>query len=222
MTFEESVRDLMRTWPSLYYTRALALDALFMGYGNGTYWNDDGAVANIYADDDRNHPLVAAKEQFERGVAEVKENGTPEFRERDLEWKQEFYENKIATIKDVLNNLEERASGCDCEIDSHFYPLHKGGAAPIQNIPDGCPADWVLGAREMCALVLACSFEETEDGNLARNKRIARKTIKDLDKRFGKAPLPDVSYATWKEKMPWSEVQLQRKQIRAALKEMGI
>ena len=221
MTFEESVRDLMRAWPSLYKNRAAVLDALFLHFGSGNYWHN-GHVANIYADTQEPDPLARAKQKFEESLAEVKENGLPEFREQDLAWKHEFYADRVATIKDVLNNLEDRASGRPCEVENHFYPLYKDGGAPLQVLPDDCPADWVMGARETCALILACPFEETEGGDLKRSQRFARAILKDLDKRFGKAPLPDVSYATWNEKMPFSEIKQQRKNIRTALKEMGI
>lgn len=222
MTFEESVRDLMRAWPSLYKNRALVLDALFLHFGRGNYWHQDGHIADIYADTRSPDPLARAKEKFEESMAEVKEHGLSEFRERDLKWKRDFYAERVATIKDVLDNLEERASGRPCEIENHLFPLYKDGTASLQTLPDDCPADWVMGAREVCALILACPFEETEGGDLKRSQRFARKILKDLDTRFGKAPLPDVSYATWNEKLPFSEIKEQRKNIRAALKEMGI
>jgi hypothetical protein len=127
----------------------------------------------------------------------------------------------VATIKDVLENLDERASGKPCVVGDHFYPLHNKGSAPLQHVPEDCPADWVMGAREMCALILACSFEETEDKNLARNQRFAKRILKDLDKRFGKADLPDVSYATWNEAHPFSETVEMRKNIRKVFAELG-
>ena len=40
---------------------------------------------------------------------------------------------------------------------------------------------------------------------MARNKRIARKVIKALDKTYGKGEAPDISYATWNEAHPFSE-----------------
>jgi hypothetical protein len=220
MTFEESVRHLMRTHPSLYWTRARALDGLFMHFGSGTYWTDDGDIGNAYENVESEaayaakHPLVRAKEQYERSRAERLENVDPESLKRDLAWCDEFYEEKVATIKDVLDNLEERASGEPCLVEHHFYGLLNKGTAPIQHVPKDCPADWVMGAREMCALILACPFEETEGKDLARNQRLAKRILKDLDKRFGKADLPDVSYATWNEKHPFSDTVKLRKKMK--------
>jgi hypothetical protein len=211
----------MLTHPSLYYTRALALDGLFMGYGNGTYWTDEGDIGNIYEEDDPAHPLVQAKKMYEDSQAEKREHADSESLARDLAFGEEFYAKKVATIKDVLENLDERASGKPCVVMHHFYPLGNKAYAPIQCIPDDCPADWVMGAREMCALVLACSFEDTEDKNLARNQRLAKQILKDLDKRFGKVDLPDVSYATWKEDWPFSKTVALRKKMKKVFADLG-
>jgi hypothetical protein len=99
MKFEEAVRHVMRTHPSLYYTRALALDGLFMHFGSGTYWTDDGDIGNAYENVESeaayaaSHPLVRAKEQYERSKAEKREHADPEFLARDLAFGEEFYAN---------------------------------------------------------------------------------------------------------------------------------
>ena len=219
MKFEDTVRYLMRTYPSIYRNRAVTLDCLFLRPEGGGYWvmEDPGPPAK---EGDSWHPLARAKKLCEDSKADKRLHSLPEFREKDLEWSEEHYQNTVEVIKDILENLEERASGRPCRVAYHFYPLSNHCNPPIQFIPDDQSADWVMGAREICALLLACPFEETEDKNLARNRRYARKTLKDLDKRFGQAELPDVSYATWDEDWPLSKTVALRKEIRKTLKEI--
>jgi len=214
MKFEETVRHVMRSWPSICHTRALALDSLLMHFGNGTYWTEDSGIGNIYEEEDAAHPLMRAKKLHEEAVADTMRRAPSPSRDRELVENKDYYKRNVARIRHVLDNLEELASGTPCLVTAHFYPLFNKGRALIQHIPDDCPEDWVMGVREMCALILACPFEETEDKNLARNQQIAKRILKDLDKRFGKTELPDVSYATWKEEYPFSDTLELRKRMK--------
>lgn len=224
MNFEEAIRAKMQAWPVLYSNRAAVLQGFFLVYGGGAYWAEDGTI-EVYDDGDpinRMSPLERENQLHAQSMAEKRRNSPPEFLEQDLAWREQYHAETISLIHDVLNNLEERASGAPCLITHHFFSLREGNPCCLLHIPDNCQPDWVMGAREMCALILACPFEETEHKDLARSQRTAKKVLKELDRRFGPAELPDVSYATWEEEHPFSKIKEQRAQMRKMLEGMGI
>lgn len=222
MTFEEAIRSRMRNWPAISPHRAAVLEWFFLVYGGGAYWAEDGTVAT-YDDrgpDDPADPFDWEKKLYAESIAEKRRNELPEFLQETLERAEDRHTQRLARMRDLLDNLEERASGVPCHITSHFFALRENHPCCLLYIPDNCPPDWVMGAREMCALILACPFEETEFGDLAGSQRVAKKVLKDLDERFGAAPLPDVSYATWEEEHPFSETVENRRRIKEFMKEL--
>jgi len=222
-TLDETIRQMMRDWPSLWHNRALCLDRIFIQ--GRDHWNNElGSDTPLHLA--RGLALEHANEMFVESQAEKRQSyvenpeAYPGMEARDLAGGEEFYQNKIARIKKVFVDFDATVAGAGSLITAHFAPMtpncnYRGTLQRMMD-SDDAPADWVAGARETCALILACKFEETEDKNLARNKRIARKVIKALDKTYGKGEAPDISYATWNEAHPFSETVA----LRAKMKTM--
>jgi hypothetical protein len=211
-TLDEAIRQMMRDWPSLWHNRALCLDRIFIE-GRDHWTNELGEPTPLHLA--RGHALEHAREMFIESQAEKRKSfaerpeAYPGMMERSLQDGKEFFESKIARIEKVFVDFDATVAGAGSLVTAHFSPMTPNcrwrGTLQRMMDSDDAPADWVAGARETCALILACPFEETENKNLARNKRIARKVLKALDKTYGKGETPDISYVTWNEAHPFSE-----------------
>lgn len=223
MKFEDAVVYQMRCWPSIMPHRAAVLDSLFLHFGSGTIWHE-GVIRNHYEDD--NDPgkgrekLAEMERKLEERLAETRADyaDCPELLERTLESQREFWEPHIESVRRILDNPAGMARGEHCVVMNGFYPLGKHGGAPLQCIPDDVRPDWLAGAREMCALILACPLEGTQEGSAKRNKRFAKRILEELDERFG-APEsePDISYVTWEGPTPAEHKELKAKTKAAVL-----
>ena len=220
-TLDETIRQMMRDWPSLWYNRALCLDRIFIE--GREHWNNElGSDTPLHQA--RGLALEHAREMFIESQAEKRQSyadhpeAYPGMAADDLARGEEFFQNKIARIEKVFVDFDATVAGVGTEITAHFAPMTPNcnyrGTLQRMAESDDAPADWVAGARETCALILACPFEETEGKDLARNKRIARKVLKALDKTYGKGEAPDISYATWNEAHPFSETLKLRAHMR--------
>jgi hypothetical protein len=221
-TLDETIRQMMLDWPQVWHHRAMCLDRIFIEGRHG--WNGE-PIKLTSVDLARGLALEETREKYVERQAQSRKDfvDRPEAYEgmekEDLKRGKEFFERRIVRIKGVFKDFDATVAGAGSDITAHFTPMTPNCryAGTLQRMADStdAPADWVAGAREACALILACPFEETEGKNLARNKRIARKVLKALDKNYGKGETPDISYATWNEAHPFSETVALRKRMKA-------
>ncbi len=180
-TVEETVRNSLLDYPTLFSNRTEIFHHLFCVIGNGYEWND-GELVNGYRMDDG---LV---EEYEREPCSVKDE-EEQMKEYNEQYSKDLYEflepalriqirkdnAKFEFHKDNIDLLVKIVGNIDW-----IYPMCE--YSRLMNIPDDVKDDWLEAAEQMATYVVSFSDipGEKNTPSINRNSDKERKNNREL------------------------------------------
>jgi hypothetical protein len=192
MTLDETIRDCVHFYPSLFESRISALDHLYCVLGNGYDWQDGVLVERgTYKPFEPmvrlEHQRQAREEEFSDALSGVLSD---------------WYVKRAAVIRRVHENEQAIVTGAMnyTLVGKHgFYPLTAISCPRhLSEVPDDVQPDWLAGAVEVAELIIAFGehfdrafvvgeFEDDTDRrreNAQANAAVAKVVLADLRARF--------------------------------------
>ncbi len=139
MTYADTLKYSIATFPTLYRSRAAVLNQLFCVCGSGYSWDKDGDLQCRGNEDDKKlNELVAIERFIGAGNHKVPAEDTDCIPE-------ELFERRIlCTNNRIPADIEERLASTEY---THWYPMSMEYNS-LTNLPDNTPTDWLNAAYE--------------------------------------------------------------------------
>jgi len=168
VTFNNTLKLKLATYPSLYANRAAVMNDLFCSYGNGLRWYK-GEVCSGEGNDTEENMLAMIDRHV--GSGKHKQAGVNRYLEHLPIHLKSYFERNCQVPSDIEERLVSTEYTSWEAMSSGYYGMAK--------VPDDCKPDWLNAIWECCNLLIASKVH-------ASNVKIAKKVLVDLARRWPK------------------------------------